>query len=197
MAKRRYQKPQRTFYRINHFIQAGEVRVVDEDGKQVGLMPLSQALGKAREKGLDLVEVAPKAKPPVCKIINFKKFKYLESKKRQAEKKKLKKIELKEIRLTPFIAENDLKFRLEKARKFLKEGDRAKISIFFRGREMTKKEFGYQLIKKSLEKLEDCAKVEVEPKFIGRRLQIILSPIKKEKNEQTKAKDQKISQKKV
>ena len=104
------------FYRINQYIKAEKVRVVDEKGKQIGVMSLQEALQKAEELKVDLVEVAPKAKPPVCKIIDFKKFKYLEAKREQEEKKKIKKTELKGIRLTMFIAENDLNFRLKHAR---------------------------------------------------------------------------------
>lgn len=166
------------FYRLNQYIQAKEVRVVDEKGKQIGVMPLNQALKQAQKKELDLVEVAPKAQPPVCKIIDFRKFKFLESKRRQAEKKKVKKVELKEIRLTPFIAENDFNFRLGRAEEFLKEGNRVKVVVRFRGREMTKKEFGYELLKKAIERLKSFSKIAVEPKFVGRQLEMTLAPLK-------------------
>lgn len=166
------------FYRINQYIQAREVRTVDEKGKQIGVMPIQKALQQAREKGLDLVEVAPKARPPVCKIVDFKKFKFLESKKRQEERKKIKKVELKEVRLTPFIAENDFNFRLNRAEEFLKEGDKVKIVVRFRGREMTKKEFGYELLKRAVERLKSFSKIEIEPKFVGRQLQMVFVPLK-------------------
>ena len=207
MGKRRYQKKRGPFYRINHFIHAQEVRVVDEKGKQIDVMPLSKALNLARERNLDLVEVAPKAKPPVCKIINFKKFKFLEAKKKREEKKKIKKVEIKQVRLTPFIATNDLKFRLQKAQEFLKDGDKVKLSVFFRGREMTKKEFGYELLKKGAETLSAYSKVDLEPRFVGRRLEMQLSPVRissnkpkteaLKKNGKNKTKDKKVSQKKV
>lgn len=192
------------FYRINQYIQAREVRVVDEKGKQIGVMPINKALKQAQEKGLDLVEVAPKAQPPVCKIVDFKKFKFLESKKRQAERKKAKKVELKEVRLTPFIAENDFNFRIGRAEEFLKDGDRVKIVVRFRGREMTKKEFGYELLKKAIERLKSFSKIEVEPKFVGRQLEMVFSPLKggsglpeggksgKEKNENKKVDKKKV-----
>ena len=194
MARRRPKKPRTPFYLINHNIRAQEVRVVDEKGKQVGVMPLGKALSQAHKKGLDLVEVAPKAQPPVCKIINFKKFKFLEAKKRKAERKKTKKVEIKQIRFRPFIAENDFNFRLNKAEEFLKEGDKVKLVVHFRGREMTKKEFGYGLLKKATERLRPFSKVEIEPKFVGRRLEMAFAPIK---NVQAKTKNQKVSQKKV
>jgi translation initiation factor IF-3 len=209
-ARKKKKKFKGPFYRINHYIQAREIRVVDEKGKQVGVMALQKALSQAREKGLDLVEVAPLAKPPVCKIVDFKKFKFLENKKRRKEQKKAKRVEIKEVRLTPFIAENDLNFRLERAEEFLNEGDRVKISVFFKGRQMAKKEFGYELIKKTLERLKPIATVEMEPKFVGRRLEMMLSPAKGgpspaakkpapkgKQDDQKKAKSQKVDQKKV
>lgn len=176
------------FYRINQYIRADKVRVVDEKGKQVGVMSLRKALAKAEEARLDLVEVAPKAQPPVCKIIDFKKFRYLEAKKEQEEKKKSKKTELKEIWLTLFIAKNDLNFRLERAKKFLKEGNKVKFSLRLRGRELTKKELGYQLLQKATEKLSLWSKVEIKPKSIGNRLETTLAPLKGNKNviEETK-----------
>ena len=166
------------FYRINQYIQAEKVRVVDEKGKQTGVLALSEALQQAQQKGLDLVEVAPKAQPPVCKIIDFKKFKYLEAKKRQQEKKKSKKFELKEIRLSPFMAQNDFDYKIKRAGKFLKEGHKVKIHLLFRGRQITKKNFGYEVFKKATEHLKAIAKVEFEPKMAGRRLEMTLAPIK-------------------
>lgn len=167
------------FYRINHYITADQVRVVDEKGKQIGLMRLNEALKQAQQKRLDLVEVAPKAQPPVCKIIDFKKFKFLESKKQQEERKKRKKREIKEIRFKPFIAENDFNFRLKRAEKFLGEGDRVKMVVRFRGRQITKKDFGYELLKRGIEKLSFMSEVETEPRFRGRQLEMTLKPIKK------------------
>lgn len=181
---------QRRFYRLNQYIQAREVRVVDEKGKQIGVMSLNQALKQAQERGLDLIEVAPKAQPPVCKIIDFKKFKYLESKRAQAEKKRSKKVGRKEIRLTPFMAQGDFDFRVQRAEEFLKEGNRVKLVVSFKGRQITKKEFGYEILKRAVEKLSPYSEVESEPKFIGRHLALALIPIrggksgpKKEKNE--------------
>jgi len=181
------------FYRINHYIQAREVRVVDDKGKQIGVLPLEKALKQAQSKGLDLVEVAPGAKPPVCKIIDFKKFKFLESRKQQEERKKSKKVELKEVKLSPFIAENDFNYRLKRAEKFLKEGNKVKITVVFKGRQVTKKDFGYQLMERVEEQLKPYSEVDFEPKFAGRRLEMTLKPAKGDKNGKTKDENKKVS----
>jgi len=189
--------PRGKYYRLNQFIQAREVRVVDEKGKQVGIMSLPDALKHAQAKGFDLVEIAPKAQPPVCKAIDFKKFKFLEAKKEQEEKKKTKKIELKEIQFSPFIAENDFNVRLERIRKFLKDGDKVRVVVRFRGREIAKKEFGYKLFEKTIDKLSDISRIEVEPRFLGNRLEMLLSPLKGDKSGQKKDENQKVNQKKT
>lgn len=187
----------RKFYQINQYIRADKVRVVDETGKQVGVLPLGEALKKAQKSGLDLVEVAPTASPPVCKIIDFKKFKYLESKKLKDARKKAKGGELKEIRLSPFIAKNDFEFRLGRAEQFLKEGNKVKVTVRFWGRQITRKEFGYELLKKFIEKLSYLSTIEQEPRFAGRQLAMVLSPAKEDKSGKEKAKDKKINKKKV
>lgn len=168
----------RKFYRLNQYIKAEKVRVVDEGGTQLGIFPLTEALEKARKAGKDLVEVSPNADPPVCKIIDFKKFKYLEQKKHQEEKRKNKRNEIKEIRFTPFIAQNDFNFRIKRAEEFLKEGAKVKITVLFKGRQMTKKDFGYKILERTKEALKEYAKIEGEPKFINTRLEMLLSPIK-------------------
>ena len=189
------------YYRLNQYINVNQVRVVDEEGKQIGILPTNEALKQAQQKGLDLVEIVPKAKPPICKIIDFKKFRFLEAKKHQADKKKNKKVELKQIRLTPFIAENDLNVRLKRAEKFLKEGHLVKLAVRFRGRQFTKKDFGYQLLKKAVEKLKSFSTVGTEPRFRGRQLEMLLRPVKGGQNEpkkdkSPKTKNQKVNQKK-
>ena len=131
----------------------------------------------AQEQGLDLVEVASKANPPVCKLINFKKFRYLERKKDSEGKKKSKHLELKEIRFTPFIGKNDLEYRIKKAEGFLKEGHKVKITVKFVGRQITRKEFGYDLLNTVTEKLRALSSVELEPKFVGKLLSMTLAPI--------------------
>lgn len=181
------------FYRINQYIQAKEVRVVAEKGKQIGILPKEKALKQAQDKGLDLVEVAPKAKPPVCKIVNFKKFKFLESRKEQKERKKSKKANLKEVQLSPFIAENDFNFRLNRAERFLKEGNKVKIAVVFKGRQITKKDFGYQLIERVLERLKPFSEIDIEPKFAGRRLETTLRPVKGGQSGKAKDENQKVN----
>jgi len=182
------------FYRINHYIQSREVRVIDDEGKQIGVMLLEKALQQAQEKELDLIEVAPNAKPPVCKIVDFKKFKFLEAKKEQQEKKKAKKVNLKEVKLSPFIADNDFNFRLKRAEEFLKEGNKVKIAVFFKGRQITKKDFGYKLIEKALERLASLSEVDLGTKFVGRKLEVVLKPVKGGKSgQETKDENQKVS----
>jgi translation initiation factor IF-3 len=184
--KKKWSKKFNHFYRINQYIKAEKVRVCDEKGKQIGVMSLQEALKRAEELKVDLVEVAPQAVPPVCRLIDFKKFKYLEAKKEQEEKKKAKKSELKEIRLTLFMAENDLNFRLKRAEEFIKEGHKVKISLRFKGRQVTKKDLGYQLIQKVLEKTKPYAQVELEPRFLGNQLETIMTPLKVVNHEKTK-----------
>lgn len=178
----------RKFYRLNQYITANKVRVINEQGKQLGIFSLAEALKKAKDLNLDLVEVAPTASPPVCKIIDFKKFKYLESKKQQKEKQKTKKVEIKEIRVKPFIAENDLNFRIKKAESFLKEGNKVKFVVRFKGRQLTKKEFGKNLINRIKERLNFCAKTEGEVKSAGNQLEIVFTPLKTD-NEKEKQKN--------
>lgn len=154
------------------------MRVVDEKGGQLGVMSLGEALFRSRQKGLDLVEVAANATPPVCKIINFKKFLYQEEKKDKAGRKKAKKQETKEIRFTPFIAQNDFNIRINKAKDFLAEGNRVKLSVKFMGRQITRKEFGYELLNKASIALKDVGQVEDQPKWLGKILLLSLKPIK-------------------
>lgn len=188
----------RKFYRLNQYIAAKEVRVVDELGKQIGVLTTTEALKKAQEKDLDLVEIAPQAKPPVCKLIKFEKFKFLENKKRQEEKRRNKKVAIKEVRFTPFIAENDFNFRVEKAKKFLKEGNKVKASVFFRGREITKRSFGQELLKKVKLSLASFGTIDLEPKFIGRQLEMLFKPFGEKKNGvKDKTQNQKIAGKKI
>jgi len=167
------------FYAINQFIKSPELRVVDETGKQVGLMSLPEALSKAREAGVDLVEIAPMAKPPVAKIIDFKKFKYIEAKKEKDGKATSGKVELKEIRFTPFIAQGDLDSRLSKIKDIMEDGNRVKIVVKFTGRQITRVEFGHELIKKILLGLQGLAVADGVPKLQGKQLFLILNPAKK------------------
>ncbi|MDO8486955.1 MAG: translation initiation factor IF-3 [Candidatus Curtissbacteria bacterium] len=179
------------FYKLNHQIQAKEVRVLDEEGKQLDVMPLSVALMRAQELGLDLVEIAPEASPPVARIIDYKKFKYLEEKKEKEARKKTKQTELKEVRFTPFIGEHDLQTGLKKVKEFLSEGNLVKISIVFKGRQMAHQEFGPKLLERILKELEGLAQMERPARMEGRRFVSTIrgakGTIKKaQKNEQTK-----------
>ena len=142
-------------------------------------MSKAEALQVAHDKGLDLVEIAPMAKPAVAKVIDFKKFKYLEAKKEKEGKAASGKVELKEIRFTPFIAQGDLSSRLEKIRKIMADGDRVKIVVKFTGRQITRVEFGHDLIKKILAELEGVASADGVPKLQGKQLFLILNPAKK------------------
>jgi len=142
-------------------------------------MSREEALFKANQKGIDLVEVAPDAKPPVCKLIDFKKFKYQEDKKQREGKKKGIKQETKEIRFTPFIAQNDFSVRIEKAKDFLSQQNLVKLTVKFVGRQITRKQFGFDLLQKAIDQLKDYGKVVEEPKWQGKLLFISLNPIKK------------------
>jgi translation initiation factor IF-3 len=181
------------FYKTNQYIKAEEVRVIDSKGNQLGVMSLTEALNKAREEGKDLIEVAANAKPPVAKIIEFSKFKYQEAKKeRQGTRDKQK---TKEIRLSPFMAEHDLDVRIKKAKTFLSSGDRVKLVVKFKGRQIQSKEFGEKLINNALQKLELISSIAEAPKLIGKSLIAQIKPTGK-KNE-TKTEDKKDSSQKV
>jgi translation initiation factor IF-3 len=179
----------RKFYKINHYITAPTVRLLDEQGKQIDVLPISQARIMAQETGLDLVEIAANANPPVVKLISFSKFKYQEAKKQKSEKKGLKGGEMKEIQMTPFISQNDYETRVKKAQKFLSTGNKIKLSIKFQGRQLSHQEFGHNLIDKFKNDLKDQATAEGDAKLIGKRLILTLTPSKKkvaDKNEETK-----------
>ena len=169
------------FYQINQYIRADELRVVDSDSKQVGVLPREEALEMAKAKGLDLVEIAPKAKPPVAKIIDFKKFKYLEAKKEREAKSKSGKVELKEVRFTPFIAQGDFESRMGRIRDFFQNGDRVKVVVKFTGRQITRTDFGRKVLDRIVTELEEEAKPDCEAKLQGKQLYLILNPIKKNK----------------
>jgi len=167
----------RKFYRLNQYITAPKLRVVDEEGKQLGILSLKEALKKAQEKEADLVEIAPQAQPPVAKIIDFKKFQYLEKKKNKKSQKGRQQ-ETKEFRVRPFISDNDLNFRLKRAQQFLKKGHQVRLVVNFRGRELGQKESGYQLIEKFEKGIADYGQRSREPKMMGRSLMVIFEPKK-------------------
>ncbi len=151
---------------------------MDEEGKQIGVVSKIEALQRAKELNIDVVEIAPNAKPPVAKLIDFKKFKYQEAKKEREARKNQKSVGVKEVRLRPFIGQHDFDTRLAQAKDFLGEGNQVKVSIFFRGREITRKEFGYAVMKRFLESLEQI-KVVREPHMEGKNLVTMVVPDKK------------------
>lgn len=169
------------FYRINQFIQAKELRVLDSQNNQIGVLSKEEALKKAQEQKLDLVEIAPQAQPAVAKIIDYKKFKYSESKKERAAKK-VSGGGLKELWLSPRIDTHDLQVRVRRAEEFLKEGYKVKFTVKFRGRELGHRELGYQVLDQAFQMLGDQAETENDPKFEGRNLSVVLVKSHKGKN---------------
>lgn len=163
-------------FRLNQQITASEVRVIGKEGKQIGILPIAQALQQARKAEADLVEIAPDAKPPVVKIIEFKKFKYLEEKKEKEARRHAKQTELKEVRFSPFIGEHDYRTAIEKVKRFLENGDLVKVSIVFLGRQMVHQEFGPKLLERIMATLEGIGKLDREPRFEGRRYVTIVKP---------------------
>ncbi len=161
---------------MNDGIRAREVRVIDQDNNQLGIMNIRDARRTAEERNLDLVNVAPTAKPPVCRIMDFGKFKYEQSKKEKETRKNQKVILLKEVRMTPNIEDHDFQVKLKNVLKFLGEGDKVKISVRFRGREITHSTNGQQLLLKLAKAAEEQAIVERMPKLEGRSMIMILAP---------------------
>jgi len=148
--------------------------VIGTDGNQIGILKIGEANRLAMEAGLDLVEIVPTADPPVCKIIDYGKYKYELSKKEKIQKKKQHVIHVKEIRLSPKIEQHDVDFKIKHARNFLEQGDKVKLNIVFKGRQIAHKEFGDQLIAKIIDELSDVAKVESAPQFEGRNMVAVL-----------------------
>jgi translation initiation factor IF-3 len=165
--------------RVNERIRVREIRVIDEDGTQLGIMSPQQALEIARGKGLDLVEIAPQAQPPVCRIINFGKFQYEQKKKAKESKAKQTFITVKEIKFRPGTDEHDYAFKKNHAARILTEGDKVKATVHFRGREITHKELGMQLLQRLEQDLAESGTVEVRPKLEGMNMFIIITPKKK------------------
>jgi translation initiation factor IF-3 len=163
------------YYKLNQRINAPELRVLDDQGEQIGVMSRNEALDLARNQELDLVEIAPLAKPPVARIINFKKFLYQQEKKKKEEKRKAKVSETKEIRLGPFMSDNDLQVRIKQGREFIEDGDKLRLVVKFKGRQITHPEFGRKVTEKYIEALSDIAKVDRPPHFEGRQMVAILS----------------------
>ena len=165
-------------YRLNYQIASPTLRLLDEEGKQIGVVSKLEALQMAKEKGIDVVEIAASAKPPVAKLIDFKKFKYQEAKKDRESRKSQKNVGVKEIRLRPFIGQHDFDTRLKRAKEFIDNGNQVKLSLFFRGREITRKQFGFDVMKRFIEALNG-AKVVREPRLEGKQLVAMVVPDKK------------------
>lgn len=168
--------PDKDQTRINERIRVREVRVIGADSEQLGVMSPEEALAKAREAGLDLVEVAANSKPPVCRIMDYGRYKYEQKKKRSGQQKKAHAAALKEVKLRPGTDLHDLEFKLNNARRFLMEGDKVKITVMFRGREMVHTYRGREQLEQVFEQLKPLAKLETEPRMEGRFLSMILVP---------------------
>lgn len=162
--------------RVNREIRAREVRLVGEKGEQLGIMPIDQARETARRQNLDLVEVAATAAPPVCRLLDYGKYKYEQAKKERQAKKGQKISLLKEVRIRPKIGIHDFEAKTRKAKKFLEDGDKVKVSVLFRGREITHPDIGLRLLKKMAESVQEVASLERQPSMDGRRMIMILAP---------------------
>ena len=167
--------------RINEAIRANEVRLIGEEGDQLGIFPLREALAIAREHNLDLVEVAPQADPPVCRLLDYGKYAYERSRRAREAKKASKPVEIKEIRLRPKTGEHDINFKVNRMRSFLKEGFKVRVRVLFRGREITYPEIAQQMLVKIATGLNDVAVVENQPRMEGRSMFMVLAPAGKKK----------------
>lgn len=161
---------------VNERIRAREVRLIDVNGEQLGVKSRQEALELAEKANLDLVMVAPNAKPPVCRIMDYGKYRYEQQKKEKEKRKKQKVINVKEVRLSPAIEEHDFNTKLRNARKFLDKGDKVKATVRFRGRAITHKELGQQVLERMAEQLEDLGVVETKPKMEGRNMFMMIAP---------------------
>jgi translation initiation factor IF-3 len=162
--------------RINDAIRVREVRLIDENGQNQGVVNRVDAQTRAEQAGLDLVEISPDAEPPVCKIMDFGKFKYQEQKKAAEARKKQKIVEIKEIKLRPNIDDHDYDVKMKSIRRFFDEGDKVKVTLRFRGREMAHQSLGMEVLKRVKADTEAIAKVESEPRFEGRQMVMVLAP---------------------
>jgi translation initiation factor IF-3 len=161
---------------VNRDILVERVRCIDPDGEMLGVLTVREGILKAEEFGLDLVEVSPNADPPVCKILDYGKFKYEAQKKKNEAKKKQKIIEIKEIKLRPNIDEHDFEVKMKNVRKFIGEGDKVKVTLRFRGREMAHQDLGMNVLNRVRDEMEEAAKVESYPKMEGRQMIMVIAP---------------------
>ncbi|MGB0684156.1 MAG: translation initiation factor IF-3 [Magnetovibrionaceae bacterium] len=168
--------PRQSGPRVNDMIDVPKVRVVDADGSMVGVVSVKEGIELAFEAGLDLVEVSPNADPPVCKILDYGKYKYEEQKKKNEARKKQKVIEVKEIKMRPNIDTHDYEVKMKSVRRFLDDGDKVKLTIRFRGRELAHQELGMQVLTKVREEIDEIAKVEQFPRMEGRLMVMVVAP---------------------
>ncbi len=172
--------------KFNREIRAPKVRVISQTGEQIGILPIHEALARADEAGLDLVEIVPGSNPPVCKIINFGKFRYDQTKREKESKKAQHQAKVKEIKLKPNIDNHDLETKIRHARDFIAKGNKVKITCTYRGREMMHIEYGEKIVRRICDSLEDVAMTESSPKMLGRALSVVLAPGAKKKKEASK-----------
>ena len=162
--------------RINHRIRVPEIRVIADEGEQLGVMPTHEALRLAEERGLDLVEISPRAFPPVCRIMDYGKYKYEEAKKKQQARKRASTVETKEIKFRPKTEEHDMAFKVKHVRRFLEEGNKVRLAVVFRGREITHPQTGMAVLNKVVDLCSDIASVEATPNMEGRRMIMVIAP---------------------
>jgi translation initiation factor IF-3 len=165
--------------RVNRQIRISPVRVINPDGEQAGIIPIEQAMAMAEEQGLDLVEVAPLARPPVCRIMDYGKFKYEEQRQAREARKRQHHVQIKEVKMRPGIEDHDFEFKTRHARRFLEEGNKVKLTMMFRGRQMAHPEFGRQVLDRVSTLLQDVSKVEQHPQLEGRSMVMVLAPTAK------------------
>lgn len=165
--------------RINREIRVPKVRLIGKDGSQVGVVSISEALEKANLEGLDLVEISPQAEPPVCKIIDYGKYRYQLTKKERESKKAQHQVKLKEVKIKPNIDDHDLMVKIRHAREFIQKGDKVKVTCMYKGRQMAHPELGQRVADRFIEELKDIAQTESPPKIIGRQLFMVLAPLGK------------------
>jgi translation initiation factor IF-3 len=169
-------RPQGDRLRINHRIRVPEVRVIGAEGEQLGVMPTHEALRLAEERGVDLVEISPRAFPPVCRVMDYGKYKYEQAKKKQQARKHASTVEIKEIKFRPKTEEHDMDFKVKHVRRFLEDGNKVRLVIVFRGREITHPQTGVNVLNRVVAATEDICAVEVNPNMEGRRMVMILAP---------------------
>ena len=163
--------------KANERIRALDVQVIGSDGNNLGSMPLNKAIELAKQEGLDLIEISPNARPPVCKIMDMGKFKYDAQKKANKAKKKQKKVDLKEIKLRPVTEVHDYSFKIKNAQKFITKGDKVKFTIRFKGRELQHKHLGNELMEKIKTDMSSIGKIELQPKFDGKQMIMVIQPL--------------------